>query len=414
MLREAGGTVRRCRYDQLPLVADGPPPEQAPGRVVHVDERVGKTLAEHLLPRRHRLRLEQVDAWQAGRRLDAAGGQHRRHEVDRTGQGVAGSRYDRARLAEHDRRPQAAVVGRQLRPGRKPSRVGLLEPAVVGDIDDQCVCRELLTVQVVEQIADRAVEAFDIPPIPRDVNAVGLRRVVIDQFLRGIVGIVGQHGGIPDHERSAILPAAGHEVVDRLHGLPADREPVVTVPSPLRHPLGEPPARKIPLPPLPGLEAAVAMLAQQPGKCRPFLQMPVHPFATGLEGGLPFGRATRVERILRWIVADDPMLVRIAAGDDRRQARAAETAGHIAATKDEALPCEPVEVRRAELPMAHERIVAPMLVVRDDEDDVAGRGRPGRLRFGRHPARCHAVHDRDDCRQSYEPNQKVAKRPGTT
>ena len=205
-----------------------------------------------------------------------------------------------------------------------------------------------------------------------------------------------QHRGIPDHERFSCLPAPRHEVVNRLHRLAADRKPVVAVPRTLRHALGESTPGKIPLPPFSGLQGLVAVLAQQAGERRPRFQVPVHPFAAGRKGGSGLRAAAWNLRILRWIVAHDPVLVRIAAGDDRRQARAAEAARHVAPRVHEALPRKPVEMRRPQVRMSHERIVTPVLVVGDDADDVAGDCSRRHRRFSSHRAAARSDERRDE------------------
>ena len=127
--------------------------------------------------------------------------------------------------------------------------------------------------------------------------------------------------------------------------------------------MGKAAAGKVSLPPLAGLQAFVAAVGQQPRQERPFLEVPVHRFAAGGEGGPAFRARARNPRILGRIIADDPVLVRQPAGNDRGEARAAEAAGNVATPVDETLPREPVEVRRAEVLMAHEAIVAPVLVI---------------------------------------------------
>ena len=188
-----------------------------------------------------------------------------------------------------------------------------------------------------------------------------------------------QHRGVPDEEGPAVVAAAADEVVDRLKRLPADRESLVAVPLPLRHALSEPAAGKVSLPPLAGLQAFVAACGQEPRQERPFLEVPVHRFAAGDKGCPAFRAIARNPRILRRIVTDDAVLVRQPAGDDRGEARAAEAAGNVAKPIDKTLPREPVEVRRAKVLVPHEAVVAPVLVVGDNKDDVAGCG-PG---FGR-------------------------------
>ena len=385
----------RRRHDQLPpvlvrrllVVADRPPPEETLHRIVKIDERVREALAEDLPPLSHGLGVEQVDARQAGRRRHAAGRQHRRHDVDRARQRIAGCRRDRARLAEHDRRPEAALVGGEFRPWCKLRPVGALDPAVVGDVDHKRVPREPFTIEVFEQVADRAVEPLHVAPVAGHVEAVSAGSVVIHQLLRRIVRIVRQHRGVPDEEWPAVVAAAADEVVDRLKRLPADRESLVAVPLPLRHALSEPAAGKVSLPPLAGLQAFVAAVGQEPRQERPFLEVPIHRFAAGDKGCPAFRAIARNPRILGRIVANNAVLVRQPAGDDRGEARAAEAAGHVAKPIDETLPRKPVEVRRAEVLVPHEAVVAPVLVVGDDEDDVLGCGPGvGRILGGTQPA----------------------------
>ena len=350
----------RRRHDQFPAVAHGPAPKQTLRRIVEIDERVLVALTEHLSPRGHGLCIEQVHAREPGRWLDTAGREHRGHDVDGACQRVVRSRLNGARPTEHDRAAQAAVVRREFRAGRAPRIVEALDPAVVGDVDDERVRRKVFAVEMVEQVADGTVKPLDVAPITGHVDAVGFCSIVLDEFRGGVVGIVGKHRRIPHEERFSRGPRAADEVLDRLHRLPADDEPFVAVPRAFRHPLRESTARKIPLPPFSGLQTRVAARTEQPRQRGPLLEMPGHPFAAR---GKRFLAARRV-------VAHDPVLVRIPAGDDRGEARATEAARHVAAREHEALAGEPIEVRRAQVRVPHERVVAPVLVVRKDEHHV--------------------------------------------
>jgi hypothetical protein len=371
---------RCCRHDQLPALADGPPPEQAPRRVVDVDERVRGARSEELLPGGHRRVVEEVHAGQPGGRRDAAGREHRREDVDGARQRVAHPRLDGAGAAEHDRRPQAAVVGGELRPRREPRGSGILDPAVVGHVHDERVGRELLPVEMLEQVADGAVEPLHVAPVSGDVHAVGRGGIVLDEIGRGIVRVVRQHRRVPDEEGTAVLLAAADEVLDRLHRGAADRQALVAVSLALRHARAESTPGKVSLPPLAGLQAPVARGGEQPRQRRPGVEMAIHPLATSLERGLPGGTLPGNTRRFRRVVADDPMLVGIPSRDERCEARAAEAARHVSAAEDEAFPRQPVEVGRPQVRVPHEAIVAPVLVVGDDEHDVgpARRRRRGR------------------------------------
>ena len=189
---------------------------------------------------------------------------------------------------------------------------------------------------MLEQVAHAPVKPLDVAPVTGHVDAVGLQCVVIDEILGRIVGVVRQHRGVPDKEGLLLSRAATDEFIDGLHRLATDREASVAMPSALRHPLVEAAPRKVPLPPLASLQAPVALRTKKLRQAWPPLQPVVHLFTPPVEDRSPGGRFERLERILRRIVADDEMLVRIPPRDERCQARAAEAAGHIAVGKDQA------------------------------------------------------------------------------
>ena len=386
---QGAARTRRRRHDQLPAITHRPSPEQAFRRIVEIDELVRETLAEHLPARGHSLVIEQVDAGQPRWWLDATRGEHGRHDVDGTRQGVARARLNRAWLPEHDRAAQAAVVRREFRTGCELRRVGALDPAIVGDVDDERVRRQVLTVEMIEQIADRAVEPLDVAPVPGHVHAICLRGIVLDELRHGIVRVVRQHRRIPHEERFAGGSRAADEVIDRLHRVSANGEPLVAVPCALRHALRESTARKIPLPPFSGLQTLVAARTEQSRQRRPLLEVPGHALASRCEGLLATG----------WVVAHDPVLVRISPGDDRGQARGTETARDVTTREHEAFAGQSIEMRRAQVRMAHERIVAPVLIVGEDEHHVrrriGGDGQPG---AGDSPGCQAANHPRPACR----------------
>ena len=120
--------------------------------------------------------------------------------------------------------------------------------------------------------------------------------------------------------------------------------PVVAVAAALRrvavrHALGEPAAPAgVPLPPLPGLEADVALpspaasaasATSRTARSSPAAasRKPASLFACALVS--PFGQ--------RRVVGGDLVLVRVEPGDHRREARAAQAARHVAALEDAAL-----------------------------------------------------------------------------
>ena len=74
------------------------------------------------------------------------------------------------------------------------------------------------------------------------------------------------------------------------------------------------------------------------------------------------------------IVAAGLVLVRVQAGDERRQRRAAQGGGHVAAGEHGAAFGERVEIRRFDVRVSHEAIVGPSVIVGDDEHDVGPLG----------------------------------------
>ena len=189
--------------------------------------------------------------------------------------------------------------------------------------------------------------------------------IVIDKIGGRVVGIVGEHRGIPDQKRRSLPLARIDEGLDRLERLAADRQAVVAVPLATGHPRRESPARKIPLPPLAGLERPVAVGGKERRERRPGGEVPIHRLASVAEETLALGRVPRQPVAAGGIVADDPVLVGEAAGDQRRQARATKARRDIPAAVEKAFPCHPVEVGRAQMGVPHEGEVAPVLIVGD-------------------------------------------------
>jgi hypothetical protein len=168
---------------------------------------------------------------------------------------------------------------------------------------------------------------------------------------------------VPDEKRRVCAAATADEVGDRLHRFAADLQPVVAVPFAPGHAFGEPAAGEIPLPPLAGLQASVAAGREEPGERGPGVEQSSEPLSAGGEHPSALRRAAGDARPLRRVVARDSVFVRIPARDQRRQARAAEAARHVAAAIDEALGREPIEVGRLQVRMPHEAEVTPMLVI---------------------------------------------------
>lgn len=62
--------------------------------------------------------------------------------------------------------------------------------------------------------------------------------------------------------------------------------------------------------------------------------------------------------------------MRISSGDNCCQTRTAKTARHISSWKQTAFSCEAIEVRGSHMLMSHKTVVGPVMIVRDNKEDV--------------------------------------------
>ena len=195
---------------------------------------------------------------------------------------------------------------------------------------------------------------------------------------------VRQENAVPDEKRPALEFGFLHEVINGLHGLAPDCQADVAVPPAafrvaVGHPVGKPAAAIIAFPPLAGLERKILPLGEHAGQCRMRLDARhdrlIESVILGIGTGPPRVSAVGEARV----VAGDFVLVRIKAGDDRRQRRPANRRRRVAARERERLAGQAIEVGRLDVRMAHETVVGPSLVIRDDQQDI----RRGLLRGGR-------------------------------
>ena len=207
--------------------------------------------------------------------------------------------------------------------------------------------------------------------------------ILSEQTFRRRVRVMRQHRRIPSEERLTVFFRTGDELREWSQSLAADIEANVAMPPSLRHALGEPARGVVAHPPLTRLQAHVALLTQQAWEMRGLLEEFDH-----------LGAALEERRALlsrRWghggghkrVVAGDAMAMDVPAGQDGGEAGAAKGIRDIAAREDARLGRQFIEVGRADRLRAHEPIIKPSMIVRDDHEDV------GRLRRSR---RCGADH----------------------
>ena len=180
---------------------------------------------------------------------------------------------------------------------------------------------------------------------------------------------VRQEGRVPHEERLVLLPL-GDEIEDLLQSFPTDLQPEVTVPPsafriPVGHAVREATDLVVPLPPLSGLQAAVAKLAEDRRDGRILLEQIHHP--------LPVRPALRV-------VAGHAVPVRPSTRRERRETGATQRGRNVASREQRTLRRQSIEVRCANRLVTHEPVVAERLIVADDQHDVRSLSREARRR----------------------------------
>ena len=233
--------------------------------------------------------------------------------------------------------------------------------------------------QEIQELAASVVEPLDHAPVVCDRQRRRCPAVPGQKPLRGRVRVVRHHGRVPDHPRSVLLFGEGHEVFDGLHRDPAYLQPSVSMPVASGHSVGEAASRIVVLPPLTTLEAQVPLVAEESGQGGGLLKERRQSLAPGPVGVAAVEVRRRLAGRSGRIVADDAMLVRVSAGDERGEAGATQARRNVPPREAQRTGRQTVEVGCADRGMPHEAVVRPSLVVGDDEQDIgplrSGRGR---------------------------------------
>jgi hypothetical protein len=74
------------------------------------------------------------------------------------------------------------------------------------------------------------------------------------------------------------------------------------------------------------------------------------------------------------VIAGDAVLVGVEAGGEGGQSGATQGGGNVTAGEEGALRCQAIKVWGLDQRMAHEPVIGPGVVIRDDEDDIGLRG----------------------------------------
>ena len=150
--------------------------------------------------------------------------------------------------------------------------VGLLDPAVVADVDDEGIFGEPLSIEPFEQLAAGFIEPLDHREVAGDgVGGDALGFVFREQAFGRGVRRVREERRIPDEERFLLGGGVIDEIKNWFQALAPDGETVVAVATAgLRkaagHAVGEAGALIAALPPFAGLVAEVAAGGEELGE----------------------------------------------------------------------------------------------------------------------------------------------------
>ena len=163
-----------------------------------------------------------------------------------------------------------------------------------------------------------------------------------------------------------------YEVPDRLHRLAPDFQAFVAVARSSGHAVGEAATGEVALPPFACLQADIPALGEESRQGGQLIHEHVVWFAGRLKGGI-VRRGVLSSRRARRVIAGDAALVGIKSGNQRSQTGAAQAGWHVTAPENNALRGEAVKVGRLHLRMPHETVIAPMMVIRNDKNDIGRR-----------------------------------------
>ena len=388
-LRSGFRQTRRVGQDQLFCSVDDHTVLEALRRSVDVDNIVFVCGCVYAGALPQRLRIEQVHPLHGLRRLQATGFEQGGYEVNAADEGLGVEfRLDSGRPADHDRRANATLIGALLRTrGELVGPIVCLNPSIVADVHHNRVLAKALLIEIRQQLPTGLIEPLAHGPVPRHGGCRRLRQILPLQPFRRGVGRMGHEGSVPDIEGAVARHGTIDEIRDLAQALASDGEPCIAMPPTsrrvtVRHALGETASGGIPFPPLAGLQGDVALFRQHTGQRRHHLNAANQIFVQACAHGRPFLAPASLPSRKGRIVAHDPVLVWMQARDQRCEGRATQGSDSVTATEGQPLLRKPVEMGGIDMWMPHEPIIAPRLIVRDDQDNVGfvlGRGLGKRL-----------------------------------
>ena len=164
-----------------------------------------------------------------------------------------------------------------------------------------------------------------------------------------------QEGGVPNEEWLLLSLRLVDEIVDRFHGLAADGKGLSPMAASGAHVIGEANATRMLHPVFTRVKGQVPGIGELSGQLR-FFEKWLDPIGAILPAD--------------GIVAGDAVLMRVQAGEHRRQRRTADRGGDIAAGEGQSFGSESVDVGRPCVRMPGEAVIGPRMIIADNKYHV--------------------------------------------
>ena len=336
--------------DELPFAVDAGARPETLFRLGGGGHVMGEVRKEQRIALGQRLFIKQIETGQVGRGLDAGGGEDRGHYVNVGHQpALVLAWFDLAGPMRDERCPHAVFVR---------MRLAEFVPAIVSEVKHERVVGHTLSLQLVHEFAAGFVEPFD----HREVLGLILifdGGIFCEQPLWWIVRCVWKEGGIPDEEWFFLSLRLVDEIVDRFHGLAADGKGLSPVAAGGAHVVGEANAPRMLHPVLTRVQGQVSGVGELSWQLRLF-EKRLDPIGTILSAD--------------GIVSGDAVLMRVQAGEHRRQRRTTDRGGDITAGKGQPFGGESVDVGRPRVWMPGEAVIGPCMIIADYQHHIGPLG----------------------------------------
>ena len=252
--------------------------------------------------------------------------------------------------------------------GGVPVSFWILDPSIVGDVDDEGVIAQVALFQNVDQLPTGLIKPGTHRIVLCDRQGKAHIPVGLEQSLGRVVGGMRKEYPVPKEERLFLGYCMIDEFLDRLQSGPANLQPVVSMSpaglgKPAGHSMGKSAVLVVSFPPFSTLVTEVAFFTKEFGQGVKLVEVGNQlsaPLVVELALGVLWGR----------IVSSYPMLVGILAGSQGQERWTAQRGGDVSAFEDHAFLVQFVQVRGLDFRMPHESVIGPCLIIGDDIENV--------------------------------------------